>query len=298
MHLKLGGRVLLILGFLAASLSYGSWVVNRTAFDPSATRSAAHALINAPSVRSALAREVRDALAPKLGRAGTDPKLRTAVNAAVKDPRFVGAFADAIADLHAAILSDHRPRVSLDTRAVTAALRTAVARHDPAIAAKVRTLGTVKIPLGSETKLPHVGGLTRSVGRLGVLAGLLALALIGTALVLAHDAKTFGRVGRRIALLALGPVLVFALLPRLLEAGHGNSQAVAAALLHAYGRRVLFSAAALVVIGVSTWLIAAAIPTLRRMYRPGPAERPHSKSAPPTPAPSAPPAPMAEKLYL
>ncbi len=182
---------------------------------------------------------------------------------------------------------------------MTAALRTAVAHHDPAIAAKVRELGTVTVPLGGNGKLPHVGGLTRTVGRVGVLAGLLAFVLIGAALLLGHDAKMIGRVGRRVALLALGPVLAFALLPRLLEAGHGNSEAVAAALLHAYGRHgVLFSAAALVVIGVSTWLIAAAVPTLRRIYRPGAAERPRAGSAPPPPTASAPPLPIPEKLYL
>ena len=295
MHLKFGARVLLTLGFLAASVSYSSWVVHRTALDPSATRGATHALISQPSVRSALATQLHDALTPALGRAGADPKLRTAVNAAVADPRFVAAFADAIAELHAAILSDHSGKVTIDTQAVTASLRTAIAHHDPALSKKVRAIGTVKMPLGNDAKRPHVGGLTRAVGPVGVLAALLAILLIGAALLLVHDAKMIRRVGRRVAFLALGPVIAFAVLPRVLSARHGNSEAVGAAILRAYGHRVLFSAAVLVVIGVSTWLTAAAVPTLRRMYRPSAAEQPTATSA----SAALPlPLPVPEKLYL
>ena len=304
MTLKVGARILLTLGFLAASVSYSSWVLHRTALDPAATRSATHALIAAPSVRSALARQLHDTLAPELGRvAAADPKLRTAVNAAVADPRFVGAFADAIAEIHTSILSDHGGPVTLDTRAVTASLRAAMVHHDPALAQKVRTLGNVRLPLGGDSKLPHVGSAVRVVSRVGAIAALLAFLLIGAALLLAHDAKMIRRVGRRIALLAIGPTIAFAVLPRILAAGHGNAEAVAAAVLRAYGRRVLLSAVVLVVIGVSTWLIAVAIPILRRRRaveeRAVAGERSGSGARlPGTPISSAPALPLPEKLYL
>ena len=292
MNPKIGARILLTLGFLAASVSYSSWVLNRTVLDPSATRSATHALITAPSVRSALARQLFDTLSPKLGHAAAvDPKLRTAVNAAVADPRFVNAFADAITKIHASILSDHGGSVTLDTSAVTASLRSAMAHHDPALANKVRTLGKVRLPLGGDAKLPHINGAVRAVSRAGTIAALLAFLLIGAALLLAHDAKMIGRAGRRVALLAIGPTLAFAVLPRILAAGRGNPETVAAAVLRAYGRRVLLSAAVLVVLGVSTWLVAVAMPVLRRRAVRG--ERPPAAALP-----SAPPVPMPEKLYL
>jgi hypothetical protein len=304
MSTKIGARVLLTLGFLAASVSYSSWIVSRTVLDPSATRGATHALITAPAVRKTLAREIHDTLAPQLGHAAADPKLNPAINAAVADPRFVRAFDDAIAKIHAAILSDKGGRVTLDTRAVTAALRASVAQRDPALARRVRALGTITLPLGSE-QLPHIGTATRDVGRVKTLALLLVLALVGGALLLAHDLTTVRRVGRRIAFLAIGPTVVFAVIPRLLDTSHGSAQAVTAALLRAYGRRVLLSAVVLAVIGVSVWLIALATPLLRRLRgsgeAPAPATPPGMPSRMPlraTPIPGSPPAPVPEKLYL
>jgi hypothetical protein len=300
---KLGARVLLFLGFLAASVSYSSWIANRTVLDPSATRGATHALLTAPSVRSTLAREIRNSLAPELGSTVADPKLTTAINAAVADPRFVTAFEDAIASIHAAVLSDTGGRVTLDTRAVTAALRDSVARHDPALAPRIRNLGTVKVPLGS-TKLPHIGSATHWVTRVGTIALLLAVLLIGGALLLAHDAKTIRRVGRRTAFLAFGPGLAFVVVPRLLEISHNGTAAVAAAVLHAYGHRVMFSAFALAVVGASTWLTALVAPVILRRSiaaAAGPAEPlpvGFARSSRERTAPEEITSPLPEKLYL
>ena len=302
MTTKIAARVLLALGFLAASLSYSSWIVSRTALDPSATRSVARALITAPSVRATLARQLRDTLAPKLGRAAADPKLDTAFRAAVADPRFVRAFDDAIARLQASILSDQPGRITLDGRRVTGALRAAVARHDPALAKRVRTLGAVRLSLGSK-QLPHVGSATHRVARVGSLAAALAILLIAGALLLVRDRAAIGRVGRRIAYLAIGPILVFVVIPRLLDANHGDASVVAASILHAYGRRVMFSAVILVVAGVSTWLIAIALPVLARRRRsadpPTGSERARRSAPTPIPRPvDAPRSPIPEKLYL
>src|SRR5579862_7364452 len=104
--MKIVARVLLTLGFVAASVSYSSWIVHRTVLDSSATRDATHALITAPAVRSALARQLRSTLEPQLGHAASDPRLNAALNAAVADPRFIGAFDNAITSLHDEILSD------------------------------------------------------------------------------------------------------------------------------------------------------------------------------------------------
>jgi hypothetical protein len=277
---KVGARVLLALGFLAASISYSSWIVSRTALDPQATRSATHAILSAPAVRSALARQIHDTLAPELDRAtASDPKLRAAINAAVADPRFVNAFDDAIVRVHKAILSDKGGKVTLDTHAVTVALRQAVARHDPAAAKKMKAVRSVSVPIGS-AQVPHIGGATRTVGRVGTTAALVAVLLVGSALLLAHDARMIGRAGRRVAWLAVGPLIAFALLPRLLSAAHGSTESVAAALLRAYGHRVIPSAIAFAVIGLSIWLTALVVPVLYRRRRP--AEPATAPDLPPT----------------
>ena len=59
---KIVARVLLTLGFLAASVAYSSWTAERTILDPAATRGATHALLATPAVHDMLAREIRTAL--------------------------------------------------------------------------------------------------------------------------------------------------------------------------------------------------------------------------------------------
>jgi hypothetical protein len=285
---KIAARVLLALGFLAASISYGSWIVSRTVLDPSATRHATRALLNAPPVRASLARELHDALAPRLGRAVSDRKLDTSIRAAVADPRFVRAFDDAVATLHAAILSDKSGRITLDAHQVTAALRAAIARHDPALAKRVRTLGAVTVSIGRK-HVPHIGGVAHGVGRVGSLATALAILLIAGALLLVRDQSMIGRVGRRIAYLAIGPILAFVVIPRLLDANRGDAYVVAASILRGYGRQVVLSALVLAVAGISTWLVALAVPVLSRRRSPAEPRPAGARPAPQSPVP--------EKLY-
>ena len=132
-------------------------------------------------------------------------------------------------------------------------------RVDPAIALKVRKLKPVRVPLGA-TGMPHVGTSRGRVRLIGNTAIAIAFLLIGGALLLARDRKTVRRTGRRIAFLAIPPVLVFLLLPRLLASSHNSGLAVGAAILGAYGHRIMLSATLLAIAGISVWLIAIALP--------------------------------------
>ena len=228
-------------------------------------------------------------------------------NAAVADPRFAAAFERPRSRASTTRSSPTlRPaRTAADAsrstpHAVTAALRTASHTTIHARAQDQHGRQPIELPIGND-QLPHIGAATRDVGRIGLAAAAIAVALVGGALLLAHDRKTIGRIGRRVALLAIEPALVFALLPRLLDARHGNAEAVVAAILRAYGRPVMWSAFASVVAGVSTWLISLALPLLGRPA-PDPVE---SRTAPPRPRTPVdrrrtgePPAPLPEKLYL
>src|ERR1700730_5313862 len=121
MSAKVIARVLLTLGFLAASLGYSSWTAQRTFFDPAATKGATQALLATPAVKTMLTRELHTALAPLLAqmkatapqrvgpkrraanaRAAKDAevKLNAAIDAAVSNPKFIGAFEDAIMSVH------------------------------------------------------------------------------------------------------------------------------------------------------------------------------------------------------
>jgi hypothetical protein len=283
MNPKVIARVLLVVGFLAASVGYSSWTATRTVLDPSATRSATKALLAAPAVQTMLTREIRASLQPALGTAATNPKLNTAIREAVADPRFASAFENAITTLHREILNGGNGQVTLDTAAVTNAINSAVGRVAPALAPKVADAPAVRVPIGN-AQVPHLGDIGRSAHRLADTAIALAIVLIAGALVLAPDRKMFRRAGRRTAFLAIPPAVIFVIAPHLLASSHNSALVVSAAVLEAFGRRVTLSIAVLVVVGVSTWLITHAVPARHRP--PAPSEvrsLPTRRPAPPDP---------------
>jgi hypothetical protein len=256
---KIIARVLLTLGFLAASIAYSSWTVQRTILDPSATRIAAQSLLDTPAVKAMLAKEIRTSLLPALG-PKTDPKkLSAAIDAAVVDPTFVGAYQDAIVSIQKSVFSEGNSRVTLDSRAVTRAITKALTQIDPSVARRMKNVHAINVPVGS-TSLPHVRGAESKVALTGRIALALACLMVGGALLLVHDRKMLRRASRRLAFLAIGPTLAFAVLPRLLDSLHNPSLEVGAAMLEAFGHRVLVSAAILAVAGISGWLMTFVIP--------------------------------------
>jgi hypothetical protein len=263
---KIVARVFLTLGFLAASVSYSSWTAQRTILDPAATRGASHALLSTPALQAMFAKQIRTALLPVLGTTVNVPKLNAAIDRAVADPRFVGAFEDAIVSLQKGVLSDgsNRGPVTLDASAVTTAIHDALARTAPKMANKAAKVQSVKIPIGGKD-IPHVGDAIHKVRTVGRTALAVAILLVGGALLLVHDRKMFRRVGRRTAFLAIAPVLVFVVLPHVLLSMHKSPLAVSGAMLQSYGHRVVFSAAVLAIVGGSTWLIALAMPSRTRV---------------------------------
>ena len=325
MSAKVIARVLLTLGFLAASVGYSSWTAQRTFFDPKATQGATQALLATPAVKTMLTRELHTALRPLIAEATTavpdrtpakplgpkaqaakakatraaQVKLNAAIEAAVNNPKFIGAFEQAITSLHTEILSGDPSPVTLDSTAVTNALNSAFARIDPKLAPKAKQLHTVRVPIGG-ADLPHIGNLRHNVTVVGDAAIAIALLLVGGALLLAHDRKMFRRAGRRLAFLALPPVLVFLVIPRALESSHNSAMSVSAAMLRSYGHRVLFSATVLAVIGASTWLIALALPKRRTAEPevPAPSGDPAFSALPDTRIPSGEPAGLPETVFL
>lgn len=250
------------IGFLAASVAYSSWTAERTIFDPAATRGATNALLSTAAVHDLLAREIRTALQPGLGPDVNRAKLDSAINTAVADPRFIGAFEDAIVNVDAAVVSGGPGPVTLDTNAVTTSVHDAVARMYPKIAPQVKKTKVLSVPIGA-ADLPRLGSAKRTVREAGAFALAIAISLIGGAVALAPERATFRRAGRRVAFLAVAPVLVFVVGPRLLASSHNRALSVSAAILEAYGHRVLFSALLLAAVGVVTWAAAIAIPKPR-----------------------------------
>jgi hypothetical protein len=299
-------KALLVIGFLAAWIGYDAWLVSHVAFDPDATRSAAHALLDTPAVRHSLADQLTAQLEQRLPATANDPRVAPAVASALRDPRVTSAFADTVVNIHEAILSgDDRNTFTVDGRALTAALHDTLARSDPQLAAQVTKLPPLDLRI-QDDKLPRVHDPRSATSGLALLAIIAAVLLITASLVLCHDRRSIARVGRRIAYLAITPLLVFLLLPRLLEHSSSDVPQITGTLLRTYGGRVLPSAITLVVVGAAIALGALAWP--RHLYD----DTPGSPPPPPSPGPpSGPPNPwgaphgtgtgqpeITERLYL
>jgi hypothetical protein len=247
-----GARVLLAVGFLAALIGYDAWLFSHVVLEPDATRSAAHALIATSAVQDRLADHLTAELERQLPGAATNPHLVAAAATAVRDPRVATAFADTVADIRSAILTDGRgpETFSVDGRELTNALHDALLPVDPRLAAQVERLRPLDVQLESKN-MPHTKdprGMLGVVATLGIIAALL---LITASVLLEHDRRAIARVGRRTAYLAVTPLLVFALLPRVLWISSGEAPQIASALLRVYGNRALPSAIALAVVGLA-----------------------------------------------
>jgi hypothetical protein len=247
-----GARLLLAVGFLAALIGYDAWLFSHVVLDPDATRSAAHALIGTPAVRDRIADHLTDELEKQLPAANGDPRVASAVATAVRDPRVATAFSDTVADIRSAVLTDGSgpETFTVDGHALTAALHDALLPVDPRLAAQVERLRPLDVRLESKD-LPHTKDPRAALGVVAGLGTTAAALFITSALLLAHDRRTVARVGRRTAFLAVTPLLLFALLPRVLSIPSGDAAQIASALLRVYGNRALPSAIALVVVGIA-----------------------------------------------
>src|SRR5215212_9049998 len=196
-----GARILLAIGFLAASFAYTAWIATRTAFNPDATQRAAHTLLTTDAVQKDLREQLGTQVAKELHQTNVDPRVKAAATEALRDPRVVGAFATAVADTHRALLDNVDGTVTLDTSAVTEAVQDALAARDPKLAARLsQQPQSLELKLDAKS-LPQLGkarDAARTVMWLGALA---ALFLIGASLLLDHDRRAVARAGRRIAYL-------------------------------------------------------------------------------------------------
>jgi len=294
-------RTLLVVGFLAAWFGYDAWIVSHVVLDPGTTRSAAHALLGSATVRSSLADTITAQIDRQLPAATNDPRVGPAITEALRDPRVEAAFADTIAQIHQAVLSDtSATSFRIDGRALTNALHDEIAPTDPQLAAQLLQAPPLDVSISSGD-LPHVHAARPTADVITVLATLAALLLVAASLLLRHDRRAVAQVGRRVAYLAAMPLVVFEVVPRVLTHASGDAPQIAAALLRVYGSRVLPSAIAFAVVGGAIAIAALAWPrNVTDFGRAGPP--PSSPFNGPTPTPRPPGRPdrpeITERLYL
>lgn len=298
-------RLLLAVGFLAASIAYDAWIVSHVVLNPNTTRSAATALLDAPAVRQSLADQLQSEITQQIPAIGGDPRVGPALDQALRDPRVDAAFADTLAQIHQAVLSDSGAQTfTIDGHALTNALHDEIAPSNPQLAAEILRAPPLAVSISSKN-LPHVHDARPTANVITLLAAMAALLLITASLLLRHDHRAVRRVGRRIAFVAAAPIVVLVLLPRVLAHASGDAPQIAAALLRVYGNRVLPSAIALVAGGLAVFVGAIVWPrhstrmgNSTRMGRSGPERAPSYTG--PVPTRSGPPdrPDNTDKLYL
>ena len=115
----------------------------------------------------------------------------------------------------------HRPEDLHRRRgALSAALHDALVANAPGLAAQIKSVPPLNVSIRSKI-FPELHDPRSATSGVAVLATVAALLLITASLLLRHDRRSFALVGRRIAYLAITPLLMFVVLPRVLEhAGH------------------------------------------------------------------------------
>jgi hypothetical protein len=307
---RVAARILLVVAFVAASIGYDAWLAARVVFDRATIASAAHAVIETPAVHRALAEQLTKTVEDQVPAARDDPRLAAAVRAALDDPRVTAAFTDTVLAVYDEIVSppvrarrDGPATFTVDGRAIGAALHDALARTDPALAARVDRLPPLVVHVNADD-LPHLDDPKSRAGGIAVAAGLAALVSIAGSLLFRHDRRAVARVGRNVAYLSIVPLLACVLLPRVLEHRSAGPAQVAVALLDTFRPHVLPSAIALLAGGAALALIAtfAPRPGAAAGDRPGAGRGPSRPAAGPSPAGPPPQRPdepaITEKLYL
>ncbi len=293
----MAARLLLVVGFLAAWIGYDAYLASHVIFDPGSTRAAAHALLKTSVVQRDLTDDITKALDKRLPGAARDPRAKAAVKAALADPRVTDAFANTLARIHEQVLSNgDSTSFTVDGRAISAALHDALAKSDPQLAARVKQVPPLTIDIGHR-KLPNLHDPRSTSNVVAALGTVAALLLIAASLLLRHDRRAIALVGRRIAYLAITPLVIFVVLPRLLDHASGDAAQIASALFRVYGDRVLPSAVTLVCVGLVVFFGALLMPRFGSDDR---SPRPRPPASPSRPGPGTGPdrPDITEKLYL
>jgi hypothetical protein len=297
---NVGARVLMVLAFLAAALSYNSWVFTRTFLDPNATRGAAHTLLASSAVQRSITDNLTKAVDDALEQQHADPQVARAVKKALHDPKVMKEFEDAFVQLHRALISGGDTTVTIDSAMVTKKVHDALAKIDPRLARELdQQAEPLRVDLGGKD-MPHAGNIRHKAAMYSLVGLLAALLLGGISLSKLHDRKTIGRCGRRIAYLSFTPLVLFLVAPHFLADSNNDGMQVAAAVLRSYRGRALPSAISLIALGAIVSLAALVWPR-RRVDEPLPVgSAPTYDPRVPMPlAPAVPTAPaITEDLYL
>lgn len=247
-------RVLLWIGAIAAAVSFWTFSAQRTILDPEATRDLATELIATSAVSGTLSDQLAQQLFDRLPVDVAESEVAEIARAVVESPRFARAFALTIGALHEQLLvGDRSSDIAIDTRALNRALTAAVADVNPQLAEQLSTAEPIELSIDSG-RLPGLEPVDRGAATLMTASAVVALIAFGLGVVLHPDPwRAVSLVGRRIAAVAVMPLVLYLAVPAALRAigGWGEKSATFAS---AYGGRILPVAIAIFVTGVGLWI--------------------------------------------
>jgi hypothetical protein len=264
--------LLLTIGLVALCIADAAIAVEQTVMTPDRLRAAAPGVLATGPVRREMTRRVANELQRQLpGAQGlAQDRLDALAGAALREPRFVDAFADALVDLDGHVFQGHRGPVVLDDAAVTAAVRDAAASTTPELAASFApgTRLTVSLETANAPDLHTLAGVVKSTARTALVVGLV-LVVVGIEFA-PRRRRAVARVGRWAIVLGSLHLVLFGLVARYVLAAFGAWPDVAAALIRGASARALI---------VGTLLVAGGAVAVGAVHRIDTAARRRSRAA-------------------
>jgi hypothetical protein len=247
-------RLLLFAGGIAAAFAWLGFSLDATVLDPAATQRAASALLASQPVQHQAARSISEQLVKILPKQTPKAVITKAVTVTLTDHHVQQAFADAIVSVHHAILGDRKSRVAtLDADIVTEAVRRALARGDPALARQLPHKSIrVRYDLSS---LPRLTFLHDQLPRLTLLATITAIVAWSFAvLVIPNPWTAVHRIGRRLMTIGIGPMILWIVIPAVLDNLHFAIAMVLAPIVRAYGAKLAGPAFSIFAFGLALYV--------------------------------------------
>ncbi len=256
---RLLGNLLLSLGILAGTIAILAHLCLLTIFNPNRLANDAQTLSASPTIQSAIADGLTNALAPITGVSGivvSHAELQSIVAAAMRQPQVRDQFVSAIRQADGHLLGTNQAPVTIGGPGLTQFIAAGISQYSSSLGNAVQQTNLrIAIP-GAD--LPNLGPLARAARIAVPIATDAAIVLFLLALII-HKARSavIARIGKWLIAMSIVAVLIFWALPTyLLPKIHLSWALLASVILKATGQWVTVFYLELAVSGVILYLLS------------------------------------------
>ncbi|MHB1903271.1 MAG: hypothetical protein ACYCTG_04065 [Ferrimicrobium sp.] len=262
---RLLGNLLLSLGILAGTIAILAHLCLLTIFNPNRLANDAQTLSASPTIQSAIADGLTNALAPITGVSGivvSHAELQSIVAAAMRQPQVRDQFVSAIRQADGHLLGTNQAPVTIGGPGLTQFIAAGISQYSSSLGNAVQQTNLrIAIP-GAD--LPNLGPLARAARIAVPIATDAAIVLFLLALII-HKARSavIARIGKWLIAMSIVAVLIFWALPTyLLPKIHLSWALLASVILKATGQGVTVFYLELAVSGVILYLLSKIVTKL------------------------------------